>query len=455
MEKDYFDLKNEQFFDFLDEHFNIRKAKSWDEIARSVTTLKIKLTYRFFAKLYPRNIDYLTEFEKSKSEFTTIHWGALKASKIIDEVTRFSLYSEKIMVFHPLQNPSVTNISIDPGRKPKYWLPDFLDSLYFYIVIQKWVKAGIVKLVINPCEYNMALRDEIDAKTHARLSGKSEDDLFEVNKKEVLGYLAEQFVPIFKKKSYEEIVQGLLEIEQPIFSLENAKEMATAIVDQIPYLNPLYAKLNIPLDGAMISPTKGGGSLDAMMVVAEHSGGSIYTPSLSSWSQIKDAGLNEFWMKTGHLYAKMPLAFLNNVDTAFALEIRKDDRLAGVRKQLKRIYMELNSLKVDEISERKMQDLHDSFLEEIKIAEGEWKEIRKQADIARKHWFATSVGVPVMINDISILPLLAASGAWLYKNERSRIEKEKLQRIKNPVSVFVDLKNQRQSYFSMLKNCIL
>jgi hypothetical protein len=455
MAKDYFDIKNEEFFSFLNDMFGISKSRSWDDIAKSVSLLKIKRTYRVFAELFPRNINYLSELEKSKADFTTIHWGALKANKIINEVTKFSLYSDKIMVFHPLQNPSVTNISIDPGKKPRYWLPDFLEALYFYIVIQKWVKAGIVKLIINPCEYDMGLRNSTDEKTRTRLGGKTEEELFEQSKMEVLSYIAEPFVLPYHKKNYEEIVASILGIQHPIFSREDAELLALEIQKQIPYLNPLYKKLNIPLTGGMMVPTKGGGSLDAMMVVAEHTGGSIFTPSASSWSQIKEVGMDDFWVKTAHLYANMPLNFLNNVDTSFALEIRKDDRLSGVRKQLKAVYGELNSIGTGDINQSKIRDLHGAFMEEVKMAEAEWKDIKKQAEIARKYWLYTSVGIPVMVNEVSILPLMATSAAWFMMNESSRIEKQKLHRIKNPISVFVDLKNQRQNYFSMLKNCIL
>lgn len=444
MGKDYFDIKNEYFLNFLDDLFNINKSRNWDDIAKSVTLLKIKRTYRVFAELFLRKFNYLDELEKTNSTFSSLHYGALKGSRIIDEVTRFSLYADKILVFHPLQNPAVTNLDLNPGKKPKYWLPDFLDALYFYVVIQKWVKSGIVKLIINPCEYDLGLRSIIDAKTHERLNGMDKELIFEKAKKEVLTNLAESFSFNYSKLNREQIVGELLGLQSPKFSIEDAEELATEIFNSIPKLNPLYKKLNIPLNGGMIVPTKGGGSLDAMMVVAEKTGASIYTPSDAAWFQMQKAGLDDFWSKASHLYSRIPLNFLNNVDTGFALEIRKEERLAGVRKQLKRIYTELNSTRLEDITEARMRDLHDSFIEEVRTAESEWNDIKKQAEIARKHWLATTIGIPIVINEISVLPLAIGSAAWLYKNETSRFEKEKLQRVKNPISVFVDLKNQRQ-----------
>ena len=455
MDKDYFDIKNEYFYQVLDELFNIKKAKTWDEIAQSVTLYKIKRTYRIFAELFPRNMNYLTQLEKSKAEFTTIHYGQIKAHKIIDEVVRFSLYSDKIIVFHPLQNPSVTNQKIDPRRNPKYWLPDFLDSLYFYIVIRKWVTAGIVKLIINPYEYDFGLRNQIDEQVEKRKAVSDIAKIFEVGKDSAMENLAEQFSRVYKDKNKTYIVSSLLKMQQPTFTQLNAEEFAEKIIEGFPKTNPLYNKLNILLNEKMLAPTKGGGPLESILLVSKYTDGNIYTTSNMNWYQIKAFGLNDFWIKANRLYSKIPLNFLNNVDTNFALNLRKEDRLVGVRTQLKKIYTELNDTNVSELTDSKMRDLHGEFKEEIKMAEAEWKEIRKQAEISRKYWIAANIGVPLVTNEISFLPLAIGSAIWLYSNERSTSEKMKLQRQKNPVSVFVDLKNQKQGFFSIFKNCLL
>lgn len=457
MGQDYFDTKNKLFFDFLEDTFNIKKSKNWDDISKNISYLKIKRTYRTFAELFPRKIDYMTELETLKDDFSSIHYGTLKGSRILDEVTRFSLYSDKIVVFHPLQNPCITNPDINPGKNPKYWLPDFMDALYFYIVIQKWVNAGIVKLIVNPYSYDLTLRSIIDQRASERLNALNKDEIFNLSKPETLKNIADAFTEGFKNNTKEEIYNHLLAMKQPTFSPLDAEELSDMIYSQIPFRNPLYHKLQLPQEGGVIVPTKTGGPVESLLLIAEKTGASIYTPSAMNWSQIQHVGVNDFWTKANHLYSKIPLNFLNNVDTTFALEIRKDDRLAGVRKQLKRIYAELNSTKSEDITESRMRDLHDSFIEEVKTAEAEWKEIKRQAEINRKHWLISSAAASnfVAVNEMSIWPMIAGSALWLYKNEASKLEKQKLQRSKNAISVFVDLKNQRQHFFSQLKNCII
>lgn len=454
---DYFDKQNEKFYDFLNQTFDLKKCKTWDNVSKKVTHLKIKRTYRVFAELFPRKFNYSNELSNLKSEFSSIHYSTLKANRIIDEIVRFSLYSDRILVFHPLQNPSVTNQSIDPRRNAKRWLPDFLDALYFYVVIQKWVKAGIVKLVINPCEYDLDLRDDIDKRIKERALKSNIDDFYEVGKDSTENHMAEQFAIYSKNKTKDQIIQDILSLKNPVFTNKEAESFADKVLEHISKTNPLWDKINKSLfhkDG-MITPTKSGGAIEAIQYVSKLTGGNIYTPSETVWYQMKQLGVNDFWTKTNHLYSKIPLTFLNNVDTAFALKIRQDGRLEGVRQELKKIYGELSKTDITELDEQKIRFIQEGFTEEIKKAESEWNLIKKQADLSRKYWASANVAVPLIINEVSILPMAVSSLAWLYKNEKTALDKQKAFRTQKPISVYLDLKNKKQDFLTEFRNCIL
>lgn len=452
---DYFDNQNELFFVFLNDTFQLKKLKTWDDIAKTITLEKVKKTYKTFAQLFPRNFNYIEELKKSNSSFSSLHFGQIKANKIIDEVVRFSLYSEKILVFHPLQNPSITNQQNDPRKDPKYWLPDFLEAIYFYITIQKWVKAGIIKLIINPVEYDFYLREKITTEAKARILKLDKQKLLALEGDSVAQNIAEQLALYYKGRSRAFILGGMLKMEQPHFTKDEAEKMTDEIIKAIPRINPLYEKLNIPLNTGMVTTTKSGGSLESIILVSKATEANIYTPSAVNWEQIKEMGLNDFWLKLNHLYSKIELPFLNNVDTNFALELRKEERLAGVRQELKKIYSELNSTTVENLNESKIRIIQEGFLDSIKKADSEWIEIKKQAEISRKKWMMANVGIPLINNEISLMPLVIGSLAWLYLNEKGVKDKQKAQRIKNPTTVFIDLKNQEQTFFAVLKNSLL
>ncbi len=321
---DYFDEQNVKFYDFLNENFKINKEKNWDSITKNITVEKIKMTYRYFSKLFPLNYNYSEELTKTNCDFSSIHYGTLKGNRIIDEVVRFSLYSDKIIVIHPIQNPSVTNQSMDPRKNPKLWLPDFLESLYFYTVIQKWVKLGIIKLIINPYEYDLKLRDEIDSEVHKRILQTHSDDTSEELKESIMDDIAEQFAPAYKNKTKEVIFENIMNLESPRFNEKEGRDFADRIFKAMSRVNPLYKNLSNDLKGrSTLNPTKGGGPLESLLYISEKTGGNLYTPSEFNWNQIKEYGINDFWVKTNKLYSEIPMSFLNNVDTNFALELRQ------------------------------------------------------------------------------------------------------------------------------------
>ena len=66
----------------------------------------------------------------------------------------------------------------------------------------------------------------------------------------------------------------------------------------------------------------------------------------------------------------------------------------------------------------------------------------------------TSVAVPVVFNQVSLLPMMILSSAWLTSNiYNEKLKKDKFRQT-NSLSVFIDLENKTPNFFSMLKNCI-
>ena len=453
---DYFQQQNIVFFDFLNDLFEFKKLKTWDDLAQSITELKMKLTYRKFAELFPRKFDYSSELAKLPDGFKTIHYGKLKGTTIIDEVVRFSLYSDVIVVFHPIQNPAVTNQSMNPGRNPQLWLPDFINALYFYVVIQKWVRAGIVNLIINPIDYDTQLHNEIIAKATARVDSYDENFIKSMQEETEIE-LAEQFASNLKKdQSIEEITNWLVGLKNPIYTESEAKHFAQIIKSAIPKVNPLFQKIPRHLIKSQIATSKSGGPIESILQISELIGGNIFTPNKGTWKQFQQLNKNDFWLKTNYIYSKIDLQFLNNVSTDFALNIRKEGRLAGVRKELKKVFSELNSTDMDKISETKISCLYEGFVDEIKRAQTEWNSIKKESEIIKQHLAISAAAIPIMItNPISIIPIALTTGNLLMGNIRTTQEKQNTFRVKNPVSVFVDVQNKEEGFFAQLKNCII
>lgn len=453
---DFYQQKNIEFYDFLNESFNIRKAHKWSDISNSITKAKISATYKFFSKLFPQNIDYSSKFESNSNTFKSLHYNKLDANKIINEVVRYSLYSDEIFVFHPIQNPSITNQRLNPIKNPQIWLQNFLDSLYFYIVLQKWVRAGIVKLIINPYEYDFGLRDKLDKEAEKRVNSiLSNSEFKKIASADVIEDMAELLAQSYSRKSIFEIKQGLLEMTKPRFNEQDAELLAQEIFSKQKTINPLYDKLNVPFGQNSIVTVRGGGNLESISYIAKLLKGNIYTTNETNWHQIKQLDNLDNWTKIAYLYSKIEMPFLDGVDTSFALDIRKEDRLAGVRKELRKIYNSINTIQNNEFDENKLIELNGGFIEELKKAEAEWSFIKKAALNNRRYWAASTLGLPVVFNEVSILPfVLGHSILLLGKNIYDEKLNENRFKTSCPLSVYVDLKHIEPGFFSELKNCI-
>lgn len=453
---DFFQSKNIEFYSFLNENFKINNARKWSDISEQITKAKISATFKFFSKLFPKNIDYSIHLQKEDNIFRSIHFNNLNPNKIINEIVRYSIYSEEIVVFHPLQNPAITNQKLNPIKNPKLWLQNFMDSLYFYIVLQKWVKAGIVKLIVNPSDYNIELQEKLNNQAGRRIETLLNNPDFEkISQEEASENMAEMLAESCKGFSIERIKEMLVKLENPRFKEEEAEEFSKKIFSKLNQCNPLYEKLTVTRSQGSILASKGGGNLESILYISNQINGNIYTTDKSNWFQINQMGKMDFWTKVAHLYSQIDLPFLNNVDTSFALNLRQDGRLSGVRNELRNIYSSLNSIDSKEIDNKKMVELNEGFLEAVRKADAEWEFIKKDAQNKRFYWATTSIGVPVVFNPVSIFPLLLVSGLWLGNNIRDEHLKLKKFRMTKPLSIYVDLKHDEPNFFSIIKNCIL
>lgn len=169
--------------------------------------------------------------------------------------------------------------------------------------------------------------------------------------------------------------------------------------------------------------------------------------------QLELRGTNPFWTKFGSLYSGLDLTYLDSVDTNFALSIRKEERISGLRTSLRELSTFLEDTELDKISDDKILLFKDKFTQEVKKSEEEWQKII--ADAQKANAVAVSSGaIGAIIDPTKIIvpaigvPSLIAIIEFFKKRGLTSY------RTKDPYSVFVDLKNPKSSFFSDLKNCI-
>ena len=167
---------NLRFYDALNQIFRIKKHRTWSDLAKEITIEKISETYKVFGEIFPYGLDRYAILPKNdpKEKLTSIFHGTLDGKTIINNIARYSLYCDEIIVFHPLQNPQNTHPDYDPISKPHQWKLEFVNALYFYIVLQKWVRTGLVHIIENPFNFDKEARQKLTEEAEKRISANEE-----------------------------------------------------------------------------------------------------------------------------------------------------------------------------------------------------------------------------------------------------------------------------------------
>jgi hypothetical protein len=447
---------NLEFYDALNQIFKINKKQTWSELSKEITIDKISETYKAFGEIFPITLDRYSLLPKNdpKEKLTSIFHGTLDGLSIIGNIARYSLYCDEIIVFHPLQNPQNINPKYDPITKTEQWRYIFVNDLYFYIVLQKWVKAGIVNLIENPFMFDHKVMDSFLSEARKRVDAT--EKLFDIEELKT-----EHDEMMMQKLQTSTLGLPLAELEKVVakqysyYSPEQVKQQA-ADLKQYAKTLPLYVDFGDNIEAGSLFISKTGGNIEMIDSLCKITGAHSYTTEKVIKKQLELIGENPFWTKFGTLYGGLKLTYLDNVDTAFALQIREENRIAGLRTALRDLGSFLEETELDKITDDRILYYNERISDEIKRSEVEWSGI---IDYAQKAKLGTLLGanaIALIIDPTKIIiPSLISIPTSILVEEIFKSRGLKNYRAKNPYSVYVDLKNKKPSFFSDFKNCIM
>jgi hypothetical protein len=98
---------------------------------------------------------------------------------MVENVFRFSLYADQILVINPFMNPNVLAQDMNPILRPGEWRLQTLRLIYQLAQFAPWIYAGLVILIPDPGDFDRALRLKTWDLAMKRLNGSkpSEEDI--------------------------------------------------------------------------------------------------------------------------------------------------------------------------------------------------------------------------------------------------------------------------------------
>jgi hypothetical protein len=374
-----------------------------------------------------------------------LYLGEYEPELMVENVVRFSLYADQILLTNPFQNPNNIAEKYNPIVHPEEWKAETLKLLFHLMILAPWIDDGLVVLIPNPGEFNWDLRIKTWTLATERLKGwtPSDEDLDESQ---------------FKKRMQREFLRAprqywdrMAREVEPSLS-DSDREVFLDRIEHDRASDPLL--LNETMDNMppQLCMTHTGANLEMGMYICQATGAFPYTNMRFRWKEILTTALPhldstaEAWSPLTNAFQQLRFKFLNNVDPKFVTTIRSEGRLEGFRSYLRNVWNTVGGEPDPDKSESLARDFRDELTQAFNEAQADWSLIDR--DLLK--W-----GIPRMAGGLvgglaaasatghmSLgLPGMGFAVAGVSELIQAAMKRREFRK-KVPMSIFIDLENR-------------
>jgi len=323
------------------------KGKSWEDVRRELSDEQVVNIHKVIASLWPKETNIMDLLPHPDSSILrALYTGLVDPRVIVQNVVGFSFYVDEIIVLSPFLNPACFKKEYSPIDSPAHYKQDTIKNVLLLFQLEPSIRAGIVNLIPDPCDFDLSLRKAISDMASERLKN------WKPNRKEF-----NKMEPFFK----EDFIRSIWSL--PEESLMRQIKMALPqITDEeiggvLEYMKKMQIQDPLALLQA-IEPGKKGGqmqithlspNLELGLFLAQVTGSFIYTDNQFRWGEILRAmrdnhtSLNDNWERVAINLSRLNHTFISQADHQTIFEIRRSGRLGNCRKVLRQIWMNLQS----------------------------------------------------------------------------------------------------------------
>jgi hypothetical protein len=418
--------------------------RPWDIIKRKISPASVKEFYEFLAALWPLSTDLSILLPEPDSRLRALYLGEYAPEVIVQNVCRFGLYADEIILINPFSNPNMIAERYNPLEHPEEWIEDTLKVLFQLMAMAPWVERGFVTFIPNPGEFDRPLLMRT-----IQLAEERTKNIVVTNRDVDESVIKQQMMrkllacsPEYIERKYREMHPGATE-----------KEVALLVkgVEEERKRDPFLMEGTMDKLPGQFMAMRSGASLEMGLYICQAIGAFPYTNFRYRWNEILSAreGFDptmETWTPLTKAFQSLDFKFLDRVDAKFAFEMRKEERLGGFRSYLRKVWNTIEGSPDPAKAEGLARDFSDELTQSYQDAKKEWSEI----DIDLLKWvggggIVAGAGVAVSALTTGGLSLaLPATGFVL--NSVSQLVQSTMKR-RNfrktvPMSAFIDLERK-------------
>jgi hypothetical protein len=408
-------------------------GRPWEKVKASISNAQIREFYEFVAALWPPSTKLIEMFPASDSHLRALYLGEYEPELMVENVLRFSLYTDQIVLINPFENPNIVAEEFNPIAHPGDWRLDTLRMIFHLMMMGPWIEKGYVIFIPNPGDFDPALRKKSWSLAEQRLKGNPhlQEDVD-------ASFMKQKMRRTFLTAPRDYVERTIREMETQI-SDEKVREFAE-YWEAERAKDPFLTGETIDKMSSQIVTMRTGANLEMGMYICQAMGAFPYTNMRFRWNEILGAR-NQFdptmevWSPLTNAFQQLKFKFLDKVDPKFAYSIRQDGRLEGFRAYLRKIWKAVDGQPDPSKSQGLARDFRDELTQSYNEAKTEWDKI----DLDLLKWATPTVAAGITAGLFSLtLPAAGFAVAGVGELIQAHLKRTSFRR-SVPMSVFIDL----------------
>lgn len=409
--------------------------RSWDKVKEGFTDARIREFYQFVAGLWPVGTDQRHILPAPDSSLRALYLGENEPELMVQNVFRFSLYADQIVIVNPFLNPNVLAEDMNPIRRPGEWRIQTLRVIYQLSQLAPWIEAGLVILIPDPGDFDRSLRVKTWDLATARLTGTNPSDE-DIDQSMIKARTGRAF--LLSPRNY---LERMIREANPGIT----DDMVVKVLEDMERdraNDPLLPNDTLDRMPAQTMVSNLGANLEMGLYICQATGSFPYTNVKFRWREILATkqeldATAQTWSPLTNAFQQLRFKFLDKVDSGFAYTIRKEGRLEGFRSYLRKLWTtvggELDLAKAEPLA----RDFRDELTQAYGQAQAEWGAIDREL----LKWAVPTVGGALVTGIFT--PIIAGGLALAGLGEIIQAEMKRREfRKKVPMSVFIDLERK-------------
>jgi len=411
--------------------------RPWNKVKDGMTDAQIREFYRFIADLWPINTNpQITMPPPDDSTLRALYLGENEPEMMLENVFRFCLYADQILLVNPFDNPNVMAEQFNPIHHPGEWKLQTIRLVYHLMLLTPWIEAGLVVLIPDPGDFNRQLRVKTWDLAAARLRGwrPSDEDLDQ----SAAMQRARKTMLLYPRSYMERMTREA----NPGISDEVVRKVLEQMEDERAN-DPLLPNDTIDRMPGQFEAGRLGANLEMGMYICQATGAFPYTNVKFRWKEILGARQDldataQVWSPLTNAFQQLKFKFMDKVDSKFACSIRREGRLESFRSFMRRLWNTVGGEPDASKSEVFARDFRDELTQAFSNAKADWDAIDREL----LKWAVPTLGGAMATGAFSLaLPVAGFAVAGVGEIIQAEMKRREFRR-KVPMSVFIDLERR-------------